>query len=75
LKIRLEGKPDEISAAAERIAHVLDVQETSRFYANRGESTLGRVYLTVGFPSAQTTHADAVRLDQPKFIANPDGGE
>jgi hypothetical protein len=75
VKIRLEGKPDEISAVAERIAHVLDVQETSRFYANRGESALGRVYLNVGFPPSRTVHADAAWLDQGKFIANPDGGE
>jgi hypothetical protein len=43
MKIRLEGTEADIAVALERLVPVLEIQEVSRFYANRGASTLGRV--------------------------------
>jgi hypothetical protein len=51
MRIRVEGTEAEIAAAVERIATVVEVQEASRSYANRGSSMLGRVYLTVAAPA------------------------
>ncbi|MCP2257960.1 hypothetical protein LX15_001647 [Streptoalloteichus tenebrarius] len=64
MKIRLEGTQNEIAAAAVLIARVLNVREVSRFYPNHGESTLGRVYLTVGSPVTRSVRAEATRLDR-----------
>jgi len=50
MKIRIESTEAETAAAAAQLRKVFDVQEVSRFYANRGQSTLGRVYLTVAMP-------------------------
>lgn len=50
MRIRVEGTETDTAVAAELIATVLDVQEASRFYPNRGASQLGRVYLTVSTP-------------------------
>jgi hypothetical protein len=73
MRIRVEGTEAEIAAAVEQITTVLTVQETSRFYANRGSSVLGRVYLTVAAPTAGTVlRAEAERTDEPPRL--PRGG-
>jgi hypothetical protein len=53
MRIRLEGTEDECRAAADAIAAVLDVHETSRPYPNRPPSRLVRLYLTTASPSSQ----------------------
>ncbi|WP_200834728.1 hypothetical protein [Amycolatopsis alkalitolerans] len=56
MRIRVEGTETEVAAAVDRIGAVLDVQESSRFYPNRGASQLGRIYLTVavaGMPGSE----------------------
>ncbi|UUV34297.1 hypothetical protein NQK81_12870 [Amycolatopsis roodepoortensis] len=69
MRIRVEGTETEIAAAVERIATVLEIQEASRFYANRGATTLGRVYLTVATPPATpAVRADAERTDQQRQL-------
>ncbi|MFE0027074.1 hypothetical protein [Amycolatopsis sp. NPDC059021] len=66
MKIRLMGTRTEIAAVVTRLATVLDVQEVSDFYPNRGASALGRVYLTIATPTDPTTvRADAERADRP----------
>jgi hypothetical protein len=45
MKIRITGTEDECTHAVERIRRVLVIREVSGWYANRGDSTLGRVYL------------------------------
>ncbi len=45
MKIRITGTADETAAAAELLKDTFDVQEISAFYPNRGDSTLGRVYV------------------------------
>jgi hypothetical protein len=69
MRIRLEGTETEIAATLARITPVLEVQEVSRFYANRGASTLGRVYLTIVTPAASgVVRADAERTDKSPRI-------
>ena len=50
MRIRVEGTPDAVHAAIARIATAVTVLETSRFHPNRGDSQLGRVYLTAADP-------------------------
>lgn len=50
MRIRLHGTEDECQRAANAIATVLDVQETSSPYPNRPPSRLVRLYLTVTPP-------------------------
>ncbi|WP_158632709.1 MULTISPECIES: hypothetical protein [unclassified Amycolatopsis] len=38
MRIRAEGTKPELAAAVDRLKTVFDVQETSRFYDNRGSS-------------------------------------
>ena len=66
MQIRIESTPDEAAVAASRIRTVLDVRQTSRFYPNRGDSRLGRIYLTVADPPAGfgPVRARAERTDQ-----------
>jgi hypothetical protein len=47
MRLRLTGTSQEIAAVLPVLAAVLDVQETSEFYPNRGASVLGRVYLDI----------------------------
>jgi len=47
VKIRLMGLPEEVTTAADRIAEVLDVVDTSDAYPSRGTSRQVRVYLEV----------------------------
>lgn len=63
----MEGTEDEIAAGV-----VLEVQEASRFYANRGASTLGRVYLTITTPTAglPSRRVPAERADR-QAVARP----
>ncbi|QFU85721.1 hypothetical protein [Amycolatopsis sp. YIM 10] len=69
MRIRLMGTEAEIAVVAERLATVLDVQEASDFYPNRGASKLGRVYLTVAVPATPpTVRADAERTDQTRTL-------
>lgn len=70
MKIRLEGTEAEIAAAAARIATVLDVQDASSFYPNRGASSLGRVYLTVASPAppAGPVRAKSERADRARRV-------
>lgn len=66
MKIRVEGTRAEVDAAVQQVRLVLNVQEVSHFYPNRGASTLGRVYLTIGpSTSAPPVRADAARADRP----------
>ncbi|SEB48603.1 hypothetical protein SAMN04489727_2156 [Amycolatopsis tolypomycina] len=68
MRIRVEGTEAEIAAAVAVITTVLDVQEASGFYRNRGASKLGRVYLTVVAPAspAGPVQATAERADRPQ---------
>ncbi|MFD8500127.1 hypothetical protein [Amycolatopsis sp. NPDC059657] len=77
MRIRIEGTETEIAAAVERIAAVLEVQEASRFYANRGSSVLGRVYLTVAAPPSTPPmkQAQSEREDQPRRLPRADRKE
>lgn len=45
MRLRLTGLPTEVQTAAERIASVLDVVETSTAYPCRGDSQQVRLYL------------------------------
>ncbi|WP_406640457.1 hypothetical protein [Amycolatopsis sp. WGS_07] len=72
MRIRLMGTEAEIAAVAERLASVLEVQEISEFYPNRGASVLGRVYLTVAVPTTPpVVHADAERAEQRRELPRP----
>jgi hypothetical protein len=53
VRIRLEGTEDECRRAADVLAAVLDVQETSRPYPNRPPSALVRVYVTAALNSPE----------------------
>lgn len=70
MRIRVEGTETEIAAAVERIATVLEVQEASNFYPNRGSSVLGRVYLTIAAPptTPPLRRAKSEREDQPRRL-------
>lgn len=46
MRIRLEGTEEECRRAADAVAAVLDIYETSRPYPNHPPSRLVRVYLT-----------------------------
>lgn len=45
MKIRITGTKQETAAAVKLLPLVFDVRETSGFHPNRGNSTLGRVYV------------------------------
>lgn len=47
VKIRLIGLPDEVKAAAERVAEVMNLVDTSEALPCRGNSRQVRVYLEV----------------------------
>ena len=47
MKIRLMGLPDEVMAAAERVADVFDLVDASEATPCRGNSRQVRVYLEV----------------------------
>ncbi|MFE3179077.1 hypothetical protein ACFXPA_44365 [Amycolatopsis sp. NPDC059090] len=71
MRIRLMGTEAEIAAVAARIATVVEVQEVSDFYPNRGTSTLGRVYLTVAVPTDPgPLRATAERADDTPRLRN-----
>lgn len=61
MRIRLMGTRAEIDAVLAVLPAVLDVREVSTFYPNRGDSTLGRVYVEVGGVRPATLRASAVR--------------
>ncbi|WET79217.1 hypothetical protein P3102_35200 [Amycolatopsis sp. QT-25] len=63
MKIRIEGTTHETEAAAELLREVFDVREVSRFYPNRGRSTLGRVYVDVEFARPISVRATATRVE------------
>lgn len=67
MRIRVEGTQAETAAAVAWLVSLLDVQEVSSFYANRGHSQLGRVYLTISPPTAAPPpkRVPAERADQP----------
>ena len=74
MRIRVEGTQPEITAAVERLATVLEIQEASGFDANRGSSVLGRVYLTVAAPpSTPAVRAEAERAEQQPCRLPPAG--
>jgi hypothetical protein len=55
VKIRLHGTEEECQEGAERLARVFNVVSTSEPYADRGQSSLVRMYCEVrldGEPSA-----------------------
>lgn len=52
MKIRLHGTEDECRRAAEQLAAVFDVLDTSRIYHDRPPSRLVRIYLTITTPTA-----------------------
>lgn len=70
MKIRIEGTHEETDAAVDAVREVFDVHEVSRFYPNRGDSVLGRVYLTVAPSPARVLRATAARTDR-----TPSAGE
>ncbi|MET8756846.1 DUF3970 family protein [Lentzea sp. NPDC004782] len=66
MKIRLEGTPQEIEQAVTALREVFEVQEVSGFYKNRGQSVLGRVYVTVQLLARRVVHAEATRITPGK---------
>jgi hypothetical protein len=48
MKMRLMGTREEIATVVQAVTTVLDVQGVSDWYANRGTSRLGRVYVEIG---------------------------
>ncbi|GAA2630948.1 hypothetical protein SMC26_23625 [Actinomadura fulvescens] len=54
VKIRLTGLPAEVQAAADRIADVVTLLETSRPYPRRGNSRLVSLYLEADVSTAPT---------------------
>lgn len=74
MRIRVEGTRAEADAVIEVVRQVLDVQEVSGFYPNRGTSALGRVYLTVAAPTAPVVRARAERIIRRKSV-NPAPGK
>ncbi|SES37901.1 hypothetical protein SAMN05216188_1467 [Lentzea xinjiangensis] len=72
MKIRLEGTAAEIATAVESLRLGFEVQEVSHFYANRGESVLGRVYVTAsplgGVIQAKATRADSESTGRSKRL-------
>ncbi|MEU9687145.1 hypothetical protein [Amycolatopsis japonica] len=75
MRIRVEGTETEVAAAVAAIATVVEVQEASGFYPNRGASVLGRVYLTVAPLGGQPgpVQATAERTEQPRPPRIPRG--
>ena len=63
MKIRVEGTSQEIEHAVAALREVFEVQEVSGFYKNRGQSVLGRVYVTVQFLARNVVRAEATRID------------
>lgn len=55
MRIRLMGTRDETDRTVAALRSVLQVQEVSDWYPNRGASTLGRVYLDAEPPDTDTT--------------------
>ncbi|MEO6088881.1 MAG: hypothetical protein ABIQ18_37800 [Umezawaea sp.] len=67
MNIRVTGTPAEIDAFVDLLRAVVDVREVSDFYPNRGRSSLGRVYLDITAPTADTVQvvrAKATRIDR-----------
>ncbi|WP_063128686.1 hypothetical protein [Nocardia fusca] len=52
MKIRLTGTPTELRAATALLGEVFELREVSAPYPNRGTSTLHRLYIDVGIPTA-----------------------
>jgi hypothetical protein len=53
MKIRLQGKPDEIEAAAEKLKEMFEILEVSAPYKNRGNSGFYRIYLDAELPKTE----------------------
>jgi hypothetical protein len=72
MKIRLEGTTAETATAVESLKLGFEVQEVSRFYGNRGDSILGRVYVTAtplgGVVRAEATRTDAGNASRSKRL-------
>jgi hypothetical protein len=67
MNLRVMGLPAEIDAFVDVLRAVVDVREVSDFYPNRGRSSLGRVYLDITAPTADTVRvvrAQATRIDR-----------
>jgi hypothetical protein len=64
VEIRITGTPTECAEAAEVLRTAFEVREVSRFYPNRGESSLGRVFVHAAFKPSGVVRADAARLDR-----------
>ncbi|MGH3614099.1 MAG: hypothetical protein ACRDRK_16205 [Pseudonocardia sp.] len=62
MKIRLSGTPDECANAVEALAAGFVLREVSGFYANRGATVLGRVYVAAE-PCPEVVQATATRDD------------
>jgi len=75
MRIRVEGTRAEVDTATALIGQVLEVQEVSGFYPNRGASLLGRVYLTVASPTTTVVRARAERLGKGTQITSTPGKE
>ncbi|NUR80772.1 MAG: hypothetical protein HOQ21_10050 [Dermatophilaceae bacterium] len=63
MELRITGTPDECDQAADVLRTAFEVREVSRFYSNRGETTLGRVFVQVAL-KPPVVRADAARLDR-----------
>jgi hypothetical protein len=61
IRIRLWGLRSECETAAQRIAAVLPVVSVSEPRADRGQSSLVRVYIEARLPDANPHHTEADR--------------
>lgn len=68
MRIRLMGTPAQIAEVVDALGTVLEVQEVSDFYPNRGASQLGRVYVETAGVRSNPVPATAVRVDGPREI-------
>jgi hypothetical protein len=67
VKIRVSGTPDECTDAVVVLRKAFEVHEASGFYANRGDSRLGRVYVEAVLKPDAPVRADAARLDRKEI--------
>lgn len=63
MELRITGTPTECEQAADVLRTAFEVREVSRFYPNRGESSLGRVFVQVALKPA-VVRAQSARMDR-----------
>lgn len=67
MKIRISGTPDECADAVVVLREAFEVHEASGFYANKGDSRLGRMYVEAVFKPSSVVRANAARLDRKEL--------